>query len=403
MPLYKYTGIDKQGNVVKDSFACKDENELVFELSKKGIKVNKFKKISEKRTSSFFSVSSRVSIKEFVSFSQQLSIMIRAGVTIADSLNTLRNQNFSIYFKNIISQVYEDVLSGVYLSDAFAKFPSVFPSFFCSMVYVGELSGNLSDVLVRAATYYQNEQKTKRKTSTALIYPTFLLIIVVALFFMLMVVVVPQFTDMIVSFDGEIPPITKAVQELSTFVVNNLGFILLVLAAVIILGILFFKKTKVGKKAKDNIKYYMIVVRSVTRNSIITRFCTGFSILLSSGLSVLDSLKAMPKVINNSVFDKQFSTVIKDVNDGKSLSLALSKCKVFPKMLIQMTSVGEKTSSLEEVYTTVGDYYNDVLQTSLSRAVGLIEPIVIVVLGAIVLVVILAVMLPMFSLMESIH
>lgn len=403
MPLYKYNGIDKNGNIVKDTYTAKDEVELQTKLASQGIKITKYKTISEKRTSSFFSVSSKVSNKEFVAFTQQLSIMIKAGVTIADSLNTLRNQSFSIYFKNIISDIYEDVLKGVYLSTAFSKHPKEFPSFFCSMVYVGELSGNLSEVLVKSATYYQNDQKVKRKIKSALIYPVFLLVVVVAIFFLLMILVVPEFTDMIGEFGGEVPALTKAVQALSNFVINNLLWIIIILAALIMGGYFFFSKTKKGKRVKDYLGIHLLIIGKVNKSSITSRFCTALQILLMSGLNVLDCLKAMPKIIDNTEFDKQFAGVIKDVNDGKKLSISLKQCKILPKMLIQMTAVGENTSSLTEVYKTVGDYYQDELEATIARATGMLEPIVIIILGVLVLVVILAVMMPLFSLINTIQ
>jgi len=403
MPLYKYVGIKKDGTTVKGRYFASDYNALKTELAKQRIKLISHNRLGERRTSNFFAVSSKVSMKEFVTFVTQLSIMIKAGSSIPDSLNVLRNQTFTTYFKNVISDVYESVLKGEYLSDALDDHPKVFPSFFTSMVYIGELSGNLSMVLDESVKYYENDQKMKKKAKSAMIYPIFLLVIITAVFFLLMLMVVPQFVDMINSFGGEVPLITKIVSNLSAFIVKNVAYIAIIAFTLIFGGILFFKKTRLGKQTSDWIKYHCPVIKTITKNTITTRFCSAFAILLSSGMNVLDCLKAMPRIIDNIEFSKRFKKTIRDVNDGEKLTTALDRSEVFPQMLIQMTSVGERSSSLETVYKTVESYYAEELAASISRATALLEPITIIILGVIVLIVILSIMLPLFSLMSAIQ
>ena len=145
----------------------------------------------------------------------------------------------------------------------------------------------------------------------------------------------------------------------------------------------------------------MPIIGKVTKAQITSRFCTSFAILLASGMQVVDCMTSMPRIMDNAVFTAKFKQAITDVNEGEKLSVALEKTKLFPKILLQMTSVGEASSSLEEVYKTVGAYYEDELSTAISRATGLIEPITIVFLGVMVLIIILAIMLPMFSMMNA--
>ena len=401
MPLYKYEGLTRDGSTIKGDFFAPDLAALKNDLAKQKIKLVSYSVMKAKKKSSFFSTSSKVSIRDFVTFVTQLSIMIRAGISIPNAFDTLRHQKFNLYFRNILSEVYEDVLKGMYLSDSLDKFPTVFPSFFTSMVYVGELSGNLADVLDRSVSYYENDQKMKKKAKSAMIYPMFLLIVILGVFVLMMVMVVPRFVDMINSVQGKVPLITQIIVAISDFVVANIAIILIVLAVAIFGSLIFFGKTKAGKKAKDYMKYYMPVIGKVSKSQITTRFCTSFAILLSSGMQVVDCMAAMPRIMDNAVFTAKFKQAITDVNEGEKLSVALEKTGLFPKILLQMTAVGEASSSLQEVYDKVGSYYEEELATAISRATGMIEPATIIFLGAMVLVIILAIMLPMFSLMSS--
>ena len=401
MPLYKYEGLTRDGSTIKGDFFAPDLGSLKNDLAKQKIKLVSYSVLKAKKKSSFFSTSSKVSTREFVTFVTQLSIMIRAGISIPNAFDTLRKQKFNLYFRNILSEVYEDVLKGMYLSDSLDKFPTVFQSFFTSMVYVGELSGNLADVLDRSVQYYENDQKMKKKAKSAMMYPMFLLVLIIGVFVLMMVMVVPQFVEMIESVNGEVPLITKIIVDISDFVVQYVAVILITLFVVIVGSILFFGKTKLGKKAKDYIKYYFPIVGKITRAQITSRFCTSFAILLASGMQVVDCMTSMPRIMDNVVFTAKFKQAITDVNEGEKLSVALEKTKMFPKILLQMTSVGESSSSLQEVYQTVGTYYEEELSTAISRATGMIEPFTIIFLGAMVLVIILAIMMPMFSMMNA--
>lgn len=401
MPLYKYEGLTREGSTIKGDYFAPDLASLKNDLAKQKIKLVSYTVMKAKKKSSFFSTSSKVSSREFVTFVTQLSIMIRAGISIPNAFDTLRKQKFNLYFRNILSEVYEDVLKGMYLSDSLDKFPTVFQSFFTSMVYVGELSGNLADVLDRSVQYYENDQKMKKKAKSAMMYPAFLLVLIIGVFILMMVMVVPQFVEMIESVNGEVPLITKIIVDISDFVVKYVAVILISLFVVVVGSILFFGKTKLGKKAKDYIKYYFPIIGKITKAQITSRFCTSFAILLASGMQVVECMTSMPRIMDNIVFTAKFKQAITDVNEGEKLSVALEKTKMFPKILLQMTSVGESSSSLEEVYQTVGTYYEEELSTAISRATGMIEPATIILLGAMVLVIILAIMMPMFSMMNA--
>jgi type IV pilus assembly protein PilC len=400
MAIYKYTGIDARGKNVKSTIQADDPTALKKILKSKGIIISDYQQMSEKRRSNFFAVSSKAKKGEFVTFCRQFAIMLTAGVSIADCLDTLRKQTFSTVFKNDISAAYEEILKGALLSEALKKHPKNFPSYFISMVYVGELSGNLAHVLVRAADYYDNDLKIKSKTKSAMMYPMFLSIMVVAIFFLLMIMIVPNFSKTLTGYGMELPGLTVAVMALSDFIVNNILWILIAMVVLVGGTLLFFKKTSLGKYAWSAFMMKIPVFKNIKINSITTRFGQTFAILLESGMQVFDCMKVMPRIINDRYFDKKFAYAIEEVNNGKRLSRALENTQLFPSMLTQMVNVGENTGALDEVLNVVGDYYQNVLAQSIQRATALLEPLSILLLGGVVLVIILAVMLPMFSMVN---
>lgn len=400
MAIFKYKGVNANGKTVKDTIQADDAVSLKKLLRSQGIILSDYEQLKEKRRSNFFSVSSKAKKGEFVTFCRQFAIMLTAGVSIADCLDTLRKQKFTTVFKNDISAAYEEVLKGSLLSEALQKHPKNFPNYFISMVYVGELSGNLAHVLVRAADYYDNDLKIKAKTKSAMMYPMFLSIMVVAIFFLLMIMIVPNFAKTLQGYGQELPGLTQAVLAISDFVVANVVWLLLGIAVVVIGSILFFKKTAKGKYLWSAFMMHVPVFKNIKINTITTRFGQTFAILLESGMQVFDCMKVMPRIINDKYFEKKFAYAIEEVNNGKRLSRSLENTQLFPPMLSQMVNVGENTGSLDEVLNIVGDYYQNVLAQSIQRATALLEPMSILLLGGVVLVIILAVMLPMFNMVN---
>src|SRR5574344_698952 len=401
MPIFKYTGIDLDGKRIKSTINANDLNDLRVILKNRGITLLTQKETKEKRRNDFFAVSSRVKPSEFVSFCEQFSIMMDSGVSICDSLDVLRNQNFSTVFSNTISKVYESVLEGKYFSEALLEHKKIFPKYFCSLVKVGEMAGNLSETLRKASKYYSNDVNIKKKVRSAMVYPTFLFVVTLAVCLFLMLFVVPTFGDIIAEFHGEMPQLTVVVMNVSNFLVKNVFYIVIGIAAFVLL-IFLFNKTKIGKYFTSMLGYKLPVFNGITKNLISARFCLAFGILTSSGMSIVDAMNQIPPIIDNAYFTKKFVPVIEDVNKGKSIYRSLETMNYFPKSLIQVIKVGENTSSIDKVLKVMGDYYQDNLDQSIVKATSLLEPIVIVIMGVLVGIVVLAVLLPMLRMNTTI-
>lgn len=402
MPVFKYKGVKTDGSKVKSTHIASTLEDLKVELKKHGIFVTSALKMKDKRKNAFFTLStSKPKKNEFTQFCKEFSIMLATGVSIRDCIETLRRQKFSPSFSNVISDVYEDVLKGVMLSEAFKKHPKCFPVFFCSMVYLGEISGDLSNILKRTSEYYENDNRIKAKTKSAMYYPVFLIVLIVVVVFALMTFVVPMFKTTLDQVGAELPLITVIILNISNFFTANWMWILLALF-IIVGGWLIFARTEKGKYTKDYLSYHFPIVKMIKRATITSRFASGLAILLGSGMSVVESMENLSKIMGNKFFDRKFKTAIDEVKRGKSIARAFDNTNLFPPMLIEMVSIGEQSSSLEATLNSVSAYYQEELNNTITRATALMEPVIIVIMGFVVGVIELAIILPQMSILGGI-
>ena len=401
MPYYKCEVVNSDGkkkNLIKEA---NDQISLKAYLKRDGYTLLKAQMIKEKKPNTFFSVSSKVKITEVVIFLRQFAVMINASISISDSLNTLKMQNFTKTFQKVLMEIHEDVLSGKLLSDAFAKHPKVFPSFFCEMVAIGEVSGSLDKVLTSMADYYENDQKIRKKAKSAMVYPIILLLLVVVVVFFLALVILPQFKDMFEQFGGNIPAFTRVILKFSTFLKENVWLIIFMI--MIIIGLLYiFFKTKYGKKTLDWLKLNLPIIKNVTLSTMCSRFVKAFIILLESGMNITDAMENLTPILNNQVFEEKFKFAIEEVKRGKRIAKSIEDTNIFPKLLTEMIKVGEKSGNLEDILRSTSMFFDAQVESSISRATAALEPVMILLLGGIVAVVLLSVYLPMIDLMNQI-
>lgn len=402
MPNYKCQILDSVGQKKIIYVDATDAVSLKGRIKNDNSVLLKYSIVREKKVNTFFAVSSKIKRTELITFFRQFSVMIKASIPISSALNSLKNQRYSKTFKNVLSKVYEDVQSGVLLSEAFNKHPKVFPSFFTKMVAIGEVSGSLDVVLENMADYYENDHKLKNKVKRALVYPVILLVLIIAVLVFITMFIIPQFESMIDELGGNVPTITKVVMSISLFIKHNYLYLFAGIVIVCLLFYLIFKKTKNGRYALDYIKIHLPLIGVVNKNLITSRFSKAFIILLRSGMNMSDCLDNLEKMLDNEVFKYKFKYSVEEVKRGRRIAPSLEKIKVFPPMLIEMIDVGEKSGNIEEVLISTSAYFDECVEQSIAKATAAIEPIMILLLGGVVCVVILSVLLPMISLMQSI-
>lgn len=401
MPLYKCKVINTSGQRQTVLREATDELSLKAQIRKDQIHMIKYKVVKEEKENEFFAISSKVKFNEVITFLRQFAVMLKAGIPISDCLNNLHKQKFSVPFRNCLQTVYLDVESGVLLSAAFAKHPKVFPRFFVSMVGIGEVSGTLDKVMTNMADYYENDRKIKKKASSAMVYPTLLICMIFVVIIFLCLFVLPQFESTISQLGGEVPKITQIVMGVAEFVQDYI-FILLPGLAILVFGIIMFFKTKKGRYVKDVLMFKLPIISRIEKNLITARFSRAFVILLGSGMNMIDILENLRKMLGNEVFTRKFDYTIEEVKRGKRIASSIEATRLFPPMLTEMINVGEKSGNIEEVLESTGSYFDEQVENSIAKAVATIEPVAIVMLGAVVALVVLSVLVPMMSMMNSV-
>lgn len=401
MVNYKCVVYDENRKKKTIKILVEDEVQLKVLLKEQGYYLESYKEIPMKKHSDFFTLDPSVKRSEVVLFLRQFSVMLNSGITIDDTLNSLRLQDYSKGLKKVLDKIYSDVVSGKLLSEAFRAHPKIFPDFFCNMVEIGELSGTLETVFRSMADYYENDQKLKSKAKSSLAYPTVLLFMILAVMLFMIYFILPQFESMFGEFDGEIPTISRVVFSIGTFVRTNMMMILAVLAGIILITILFFQ-TKPGKKTKDWLKLHLPIIGKINNAVITARFARSFGILLQSGMNITDCMENLINILNNRIYTEKFKICIEDIKKGKTIAKSLENAKVFDPLLVQMVSVGEKSGNLEEVLTSTTVFFDDQVDTTINKAISLLEPITIILLGFIVATVLLSIYIPMIQLMDQI-
>lgn len=401
MKVFEYTATKFDGSEVSGKLEAYDKGDLRTKLRMDNLYLKDAKELKMKKKSTFFSVSSRVSNEKIVLFMRQLSILINAGVSLPDSIKTLYQQETHKTFKNILQEVQTDLMQGVMFSESLGKHPKVFPAYMKNMVYVSELTGEISEILLLLADYYESQHKTRSKAKKAMTYPAFLFVIVIIVFIFLVVFIVPQMQDLFTEFGGELPALTRGVVAMSDFFRDNAFFLIL---GVIAFGLLIFLfiRTKRGRYTVDWLKLNLPILKSINKDLITTRFATSLAIMIKSGVSVMESIETTSTLMDNVYFEKMFVQVVDFVKKGQRIASSIDTIDFFPSMFIEMVAVGEQTGELEVVLDKVGEYYDDKLTATIDAATAMLEPMLIVFAAGVVGVVIMSIFLPLMKVMETI-
>lgn len=403
MQKYKYTAVNLQKRKIRGIFIAKDEEDLALQLAKQSLFLVSAKPYSGGTPSAFFTLGTgKVSMGELTTFCRQFSIMLNTHIPILDCLDILKNQPYSSYFRNILAVVYEDVQSGMLMSEALDKHAKVFPNFFRSMIKVGELSGKLDIVLTSLADYYETDSELRRKVKSALSYPMMLAGMTLGIVVLMLTLVVPTFRETLTELGVEVTGLTAAVYAVSDFV---LEWWPLILAGAVTISLLIFaiSRTEFGGYAIDVLKLKLPIIKSIQINMITARFARGFALLLSSGMDLNEAMYATEIVIGNKYLTKRFHEATEAVRGGMSLTNAFESYKLFPPMMIQMITIGEKTNALDDVLMRSCNFFDTQVETSMNSLTNKIQPIMLLIMGGIIGTLFLAVYSPMISIMTGLE
>ena len=401
MQKYKYVAVNLQKQKIKGTFIAKDEKDLAAQLAKQSLYLVSAKNYSGNTSSAFFTLGTgKVSLKELTSFCRQFAIMLNTHIPILDCLDILKNQQYSAYFRGILEVIYEDVRSGIVMSEALEKHKKVFPDFFRSMIYVGEQSGKLETVFLALADYYETDSNIKKKMKSAMSYPLMLMVMAIGIVIIMLAFVIPTFRDTLSKLEVEITGITAVIYGASDFLLANW---LYMLAGVVVIGLVIFGilRTEKGKYAFDFLKVKIPLLKTVQINMVTARFARAFALLISSGMDITDAMDSVEVVIGNRYVKRRFYAAAESVRQGMSLTNAFESHKLFPPMMNQMITVGEKTNSLDDVLLRSCSFFDSQVETSLNSLTSKIQPVMLIIIGAVIGTMFIGVYSPMLSIMNG--
>ncbi|HLF91882.1 MAG TPA: type II secretion system F family protein [Planctomycetota bacterium] len=348
-----------------------------------------------------FFFAGRVKHKQLTQFTQQLSVLMDAGLPIVRSLKILGNQQKPGLLKNIVLEVSEDVETGSSFSEALAKHPKTFDKLYVNMIKAGEAGGVLDVILQRLATFMERMEALKRKIIGASIYPAVVITIAVAVVLAIMKFIVPKFREVFTQVKVEMPALTVMLMGISNFI-ESFWYIILATPFVFWFIIKAWGRTKGGRLALDKMKLSAPLIGMIIKKSVIARFCRTLGTLLQSGVPILEALAIVKNATGNEVVSNAIGTVHDSIREGESIAEPLAACGVFDDIVINMIDVGEETGELDKMLLKIADNYDAEVDAAVSALMSVMEPILIVGLGFTVGFIVVALFLPLISLLEGI-
>ena len=399
--LFTYKALRKDNSSVSGTIEAADRDAAMTALAHQGLHPLLVSEASARRG---FGLNKKVKSSDMVIFTRQLSTMISAGVPIARGLATLQESANSAYFREVLGKITKDIEGGTQLGDAFAKFPDVFDEVYVNMVRAGEEGGILDDILKRLATQVEQNASIRKKIKGAMTYPVVILSITVVAFFGIMFVLMPKISKILMDLggpDAKLPVYTQVLLDLSHFS-RKYAFILIPGTFLVIWAVRRYIQTPKGKYQFHALLLRLPIVKTIVTKVAIARFSRTFASLMSAGVAVLDSLSVTGGAIGNKVIEKELATAAVQVKNGRQLSEVIAESKHFPKIVSQMLAVGEETGTTDTVLIKVADFYEEEVSTAIDSLASVIEPVMILFLGAGVGLIAASVMGPIASLSNNV-
>ncbi len=415
MATFQYIALDAQGqqqqgtvvaNTVDEASAQVREMALFPTQVTEVASAAKTSKASRAKTKNVSTRNVRLKPVQVMNFTRQLSILINAGLPLIKSLSILSSQQPNKAMKTMIERVSQSVQSGGTLSDGLSQYPRIFDDLFVNMVKAGESGGIVDVVLDRLGDYREKAEALRKKIKSAMTYPIIVLVVASLIMTILMVVVVPQFKEMFEDSDSELPALSKAVFNFSE---NMIASPLLVPNVVwigafvflIVVGIKAFAKTSTGKKALDRMVLRLPLLGDVQRKSAIAKFSRTLGTLITSGVSILESLRITKETAGNVVIEDSIGMIYDKVREGDSMVSPMKAANIFPEMAISMVEVGEETGQLPDMLLKVADVYEEEVKDSVDTMTTILQPLMIVFLAGIVAVIVFAIFAPLAQIIND--
>ena len=396
MPVYVWKGKNSYGEKRKGEIEAASEAAALGQLKRLRIENPTIKEKPKDLFANVAIFQPKVSGKDIVIFTRQMSTMIDAGLPLVQCLQILAKQQDNATFRRVLTEVQTDVESGTTLADAMRKHPKVFDNLYANMIEAGELGGILDTILSRLAAFKEKSMALQKKIKGAMTYPAICLGISIIIMVIMLVFVIPVFAKMFKEFGSALPAPTQLVIDLSNGVKNNIIYIIIVAFIMVFI----FKKIYNSEKGRFQIDKFLLhapIFGALLRKVAVSKFTRTLSTMLQSGVPILDALQVVAKTSGNKIIEKAVLHVAESIAEGRPIAEPLEESGVFPNMVVQMINVGESVGALDTMLEKIADFYDDEVDQAVENMTAMIEPLMMVFLGGMIGGLVVAMYLPIFN------
>ncbi len=400
MPVYVWKGKNSLGNKIKGEIEAVNEAAVQAQLKRLRIQNPTVKEKPKDMLANVAFLQPKVTGKDIVIFVRQMSTMIDAGLPLVQSLQILSKQQDNPTFKRALTEMLNDVETGLTLADSMRKHPKIFDSLFANMIEAGEVGGILDTILSRLAAFKEKSMALTKKIKGAMTYPVICLGISILILAVILIFVIPVFQEMFTSMGGALPTPTQIVVDMSEFAKAN--FLYMIFAAWA--AVFAFKKyynTESGRIKIDGLLLHAPVFGPLIRKVAVAKFTRTLSTMLESGVPILDALQVVAKTAGNKVIEQAVFHVASSIAEGRPIAEPLEESGVFPNMVVQMINVGESVGALDAMLSKIADFYDEEVDQAVENLTAMIEPFMMVFLGGMIGGLVVAMYLPIFTMADN--
>lgn len=396
MPVYIWKGINSYGEKRKGEIEAVNEAAALGQLKRLRIDNPKIKEKPKDLLANIKIFQPKVTGKDLVIFTRQMSTMIDAGLPLVQCLQILAKQQDNATFKRVLTEIQTDVETGTTLADSMRKHPKVFDNLYSNMIEAGELGGILDTILSRLAVFKEKAMALQKKIKGAMTYPVICLAISMIILAVILIFVIPVFSTMFGDMGAKLPVPTQIVVNMSEFFKSNILYIVIFCFAVSYI-IKKIYNTEKGRIAIDGLLLRSPVIGTLLRKVAVSKFTRTLSTMLQSGVPILDALQVVARTSGNKIIERAVYHVSDSIAEGRPISEPLEESGVFPNMVVQMINVGESVGALDTMLEKIADFYDDEVDQAVDNLTAMIEPFMMVFLGGMIGGLVVAMYLPIFK------
>jgi type IV pilus assembly protein PilC len=408
MPKFRYVAKDVSGKTTTGEIMAGGQTDVVNKLQLQNLIPMSITEVSMQKSGGGFQaindkitmMTTSVKLGDIVFFTRQMVTFLNAGVTLTKSIKNIADSQKNVVVKSVLNSIYESINAGSDFSEALAKHPKIFDQMFVNIVKAGETSGNLDKALDALATYMEKTAQMQQTIKSAMMYPKFVLMFTAVIVFVIIWKIIPVFQSLFSSLGGELPAPTQLLVDASDLLQAHFLLVLGVMVAAFF-GIKYAFKLKPVQNFWDKFVINAPVFGELVRQIIVSRVSSVLALLLSSGTSMIESIEIASKVANNNEYYQSLKKSAADVSNGVELSVAFKKTNRFDDVFVQLVETGEETGKIDDLMHKIADYYDQEVAVKIKGFSSLIEPLLIVIMGAVIGSIVVAIYLPIFTMGEA--